>query len=1577
MKVKLYLVLFCVALNSFFVIANEKDSLSISKKDRIKKEKINDEFTYLKELDKKFPIQNLMQKASPEFDFDTIENEFLETPPSVNTSRATAKKWFEKIEKLGTWISSFATSNSQALPVGIKKEINGVEYQLGFIKAKFTKDYTELTVFARVILPQTDEKGNPIDLYFGADNIKLSHQGGIIGEAKLVLLGDMFIPFNAGNWLLTLKGGLDYTTGAIAINNKTFVAIDCDGVKEMGIVGEVQFSRNLILPVDEKGNSLPDTRTYIGANNKTTQIPNRVTGTFKTTASDWNDLIVDINLSPFVLASQPDKFVFSANQAVFDFSDLRTENVNFPQYYFDEGLLLPDIESWRGIYIASLKVGLPKEFKTKQSISANSRVQFEAANLLIDSYGVSGYFTAKNLFTIDSGRTSTSKSWAYSIEEISIDIATSKFIGADFKGQLQLPISSIKKNNTDQNGLTYVGIISEDEYSLTVSAIDTLDFDIFSAKAELLPNSSVELKVVEGSFRPKAILNGSMSITANQKTSLNNSKAGSNSKTVDFKGIEFQNLVLQTVSPIIQVDYLGYKGSVALANFPVSIDNIAFRSNEQEAGIEFDLKVNLMGKNSKGFSADTRLGVYGKYKEEGYKQQWEYDRIELSKINLDANLGAIKFKGALELIEDDPEYGDGFSAYLEGTFGSFGPITSKAFFGKKDFRYWYVDAAVHGLKIQTGPLQINGFAGGAFYKMSRTSDIGSSFSPSGLSYIPNEDANLGVKAMILGAIGDERTMPVSAGFEIEFNGNAGVNRLGFFGEAQIMKPFDFSNPVNKLKQKLGQLANNELVKGALETKSGKTFLQKASEQYDFEYIGKAAISAKLGMDFDFVNDSFHAELDLYVDVAGGAIKGRASNGRAGYGVIHISPDEWYVHMGTPTDRLGLKMNVGPISLETGGYFMMGDNIPSSPPPPPIVASILGVDANSLDYGRDEGSLGQGRGFAFGADLQVDTGDLRFLILYARFQAGVGFDLMLKDYGNARCVNTGDEVGINGWYATGQAYAYLQGELGIRIKLFFKKKKIPIIKGSAAILMQGKGPNPYWFKGYAGGKYSLLGGLIKGKYRFKITIGEECELDNTSPIGGLKMITDLTPKDGGNDVDVFAAPQATFALRVNQPIVLPEDDGDKTYKIILEKFTLTDESGTEIVGKLEWGLYNDRVTFISDDILPPQTKLKASVQVSFQEKINGVFQTILEDGKKAIESEERTFVTGTAPNNIPLSNISYSYPVVDQQLLYSGEYGNGYVQLRRGQDYLFDDKQWKSSLRYVDENGTQEEFNFTYSNADNKITYKLPKVSKDTKYQMSIVSTSRGAKNNTNDKEVTQTTNFDDQNTLSITSNTAQNVFQEGEIDRLTYDFKTSTYKTFKNKVNSIDINNNSYEKINSLVINLVSRIDTHEGFDLVELQGNKFSQNKPLVVVESDLKDPYFNRDINPVLYQKYPEGSKFSSSVKRDYSIYGYVPKKAVPIIGSYLTSLENNIDIDSRATSFPFRYNLAQVYYQDFENIQDAVRLSYVRGLGTTPQELSILSEYFKFISYGKYTINLQYTLPGGIKGTSATYKYTNPIK
>ena len=78
------------------------------------------------------------------------------------------------------------------------------------------------------------------------------------------------------------------------------------------------------------------------------------------------------------------------------------------------------------------------------------------------------------------------------------------------------------------------------------------------------------------------------------------------------------------------------------------------------------------------------------------------------------------------------------------------------------------------------------------------------------------------------------------------------------------------------------------------------------------------------------------------------------------------------------------------------------------------------------------------------DTKFDVG-----FLYASFDAGFGSDLMLKNYGNAHCKGRSGELGINGWYANGQTYVYLQGELGIKIKLFFIRKRIPILSAGGS------------------------------------------------------------------------------------------------------------------------------------------------------------------------------------------------------------------------------------------------------------------------------------------------------------------------------------------------------------------------------------------------------------------------------------------------------------------------------------------------------------------------------------------------
>lgn len=1525
-----------------------------------------------------------------------------------------ASSAIEKIEASERWVDKFSNEELVELPIGIRKTVSNVQYSIGITKAVFSPEYTTLTVFCRVDIPQKDKNGQPMQLFFGADNVKLSHQGGIMGEAKLVLLGNVDIPFSDNKWQVSLYGGFDMATGNV--NDLTYVTIDCDGFKEMKISGAVEFSRNLILPIDPVTKTADEAkitipRTYY--NGKTVQIPNRVRGEFSFMASSWNDILVNVSIQPFVLKDKRNgkdfdgNFQFLVSNAVLDLSDLKNDpTVVFPEYYTKNALLVPSEQAWKGVFIQTFDVGLPKEFQTTDTASGKERLHVGAQNLIIDKYGVSGTFYADNVFPLDRGITSQEKSWAYSLDHIDVTIAANTFVKANLNGQILLPISKANPGNkettaaaaptpatsaagtantattpakpaqTNRAGLAYNGFISMEEEQLIVVTKDSIAFDIWKARALLLPNSSIELKLVNGKFLPKANLNGTVSFGTNKGAS--DDKEVEGKRTVDFKGISFENLQLQTVSPIISVRNMGYRGTVAFGNFPVSIGNINVAINGDNSRIDFDLGINLM--ESIGAGATARIGIKGKMYDDGYRQRSRYDGLDLSAINIDCQFGGLTIRGGLILMEKDPVYGNGFNADLEVDVAKVVNVKAKAIFGRTTFRYWYFDAAVKW-QPTPAPFMINGFGGGAYYKMHRNQDIAiGDFSPSGLSYTPDEKINLGVKALIYFHIGSETVCDGEAGFEMAFNSKGGVNRLAIFGKANVIAKIPGLKNVTDLMGKVASdvtskksflgVTDNDL-KGSFASK----YIPEAKAAIPGDLSAQVGIRMAAAIEFDFQNNSMHATTDVYINTPGNFLSGTGEGGRAVWGVFHKDPKDWYMYIGTPDDRCGVKIGVAGMFLKTTSYFMAGTVLPGSPPPPPVVAQILGVDAKQLDYMRDENALANGGGLAFGASLDFDTGDLSFLLFYARFQAGMGFDIMLKDYQEARCSNTGDRVGINGWYANGQSYAYLQGQLGIRIKLAFIRLRVPIISGGAAVLLQAKLPNPVWMRGYVGGNMNVLGGLIKGKFRFKFEIGQECQFENASPLGGIKLITDVTPKQSSTAVDVFAVPQAAFSMKVNEAFVIPEDSGDVTYKVILEKFKVFD-GAKEIPGVFEWGSMKDKVGFVSADILPPNKELKVQVEVSFQKMVNGVFQPIKVDGKVATEYEERIFTTGGAPNHIPLINIKYSYPVVEQKYFLEEEYPKGYIQLKRGQDYLFEDTNWQTSIMVnQDGNPNLKTIAFNYNTTTNEVNYDLPNIDQDKKYNFSIVSSLKQTPSG-NTTASSQTRTIDNEgNNIQIKENQADALSKaEGRIERLSYSFATSKYKTFNSKMNAIHIQSYNFGVLYSDIIYLTNTVSSQEAFDLADLQGVNYSDYKPMITAQSKLNDEYYATDIFPYLYKDYPLNGSYSIK-NRDTNELGVIPSKAIPLNTYYMASIENNVNQLWTKGNFPFKYNMPLLYKQDWVDLDNQIMNAYING--DTSVELiakRFLNSNFLFMRYGNYEIVMKYNLPGDKQVSEFTYKFKN---
>jgi len=802
-------------------------------------------------------------------------------------------------------------------------------------------------------------------------------------------------------------------------SENAYIDWNCDGINEINLAGEITFCQNLIIP--------KDVNTGLG------NPSDFVTGSFSTSTEKWGDFVASVQLEPFALASRPN-WIWSTSEMIFDYSDSQTpEIVSFRDSYehadVSSSSLSDNHPSWTGFYIKNAELSLPNSLT---GVISGVNVKANVNDLMIDNFGMSAWLEAQDLFSETDGRMAT---WAYSMTNLNMAIRANQFEDLSFNGKVKIPAFDESVNYAAQ-------LDANEEYFFTVDWKDTMTSDALMTSMILDPVSTVEISYDQstGEYTTEAKLNGVASFSPQTP----------GGTLLSLPGIAFENFMLLGEAPFMEVGNwrLGSPIEKRLGSFKLTLNGMGVVRDaaSSEVIIGIDATVHLCKESGAeiGGGGIFRLIAENRYSDTKKEQQWGFKQFIVDKVSIDAGGAGYQFRGALDLFEKDNIYGSGFRGQVEAEFPPGLKVGAVAQYGNvNNMEYWFADALASyepGISLGTSGLMLYGFGGGASYHMERagfgnitlpeagnnpvpSSTVGKSMS--GSIYTPNANVGVGVKAKaVIGTVNPALFNAVTT-FEMIFNTSGGLHQISLDGEGKFLEQEDlFDEP---------------------------------------------KLACDLRMTYDFPSYSFHADLDVKVNVQD-VIVGKYDYNKAGPGVMHLSPSDWYMYLGTPTEPMALALKTPylpklyPLSITMGGYFDAGTVLP----PFPLFGANISAELKALDYGA----------------------------FYAGFEMGAGWDLMLYDYGaNARCAgdeNNPNPIGIGGWYGSGQMYAYLSGEVGLRVNIFSYKGNIKILDIGAAAALQARMPNPMYMKGTAGGYFSVLNGLVSGNCNFKFEAGPQLE-----------------------------------------------------------------------------------------------------------------------------------------------------------------------------------------------------------------------------------------------------------------------------------------------------------------------------------------------------------------------------------------------------------------------------------------------------------------------------------------------------
>jgi hypothetical protein len=1451
----------------------------------------------------------------------------------------------EAVQKAGAYIESISDllqNQEITLPVGIKKG----GYELIIQKISQNKKTNRPQIFATSAFKFKDT--GQIIAFEGSVDIEGKKGLGTSGSLELIA---------------PVQRGLGKEV-AVVFKEGTKVKFGCDGIESYHAEIDLFVVSEKIIATDKNG--VPTGK--------------KVSTSFNSDFYDFEDFTVSFSFNQYFTFKGLKDIVFFVRGASLDQSELYTSPmVKFPENYFT-GSAPDEYSLWKGIAVTEAVIALPAIF-TKPSANVDSvpgngdstiisnpdRIELVLKDAIIDNNGFSGNVAAYSI--IDSRNLDPSK-WDMSVSDFILELSKNRVSEFGFGGDINLP--PLGKNSL----LPYLAIFNPGigEYEFQVNIKGDYDFPVLKSKLTLNETSTLEIMFKDAGIYPKLNANGLISINAPVSDK-------DTTKKFSVPDITFENMVISRDEPYFEIGSIGVTGDLVspeVAGFQLSVTDIQPFDNESGSGLSFDAGVSL----TDIFSGEAGINLYGDY------NHWKFRHVKVDKVKVEYNSKAFSVAGGVYLKNGDEIYGTGFRGELDFKLIDKFSLDAVGIFGKKDnYRYFLTDVFFEtspptGILIPPA-LSFYGFGGGLYRRMQQSgrTDIDTEFgkSLSGICYVPDDNVGMGFMAATkFGLVASPKGFNAKVGFEMQFNKYGGLNFIQLRGDASFM-----DDP-----EKWGKMADNinDKVK-KLEKDGSKLKLTAKSDLSVPENIKSGFLTASLNIKYDLANKVFAADLSTYLNA--GFVQGVGQNGRMGWASAYFSPDKWYTYIGTPDDRLGVEL----LGLaRADGYFMIGDDIPELPLPPKKVLKNFSQDKRDQLSSRTIGELSSGSGIAFGASLGVQF-DATVIPFYAHLGVGMGAEFLLKNYGDsAYCLGNSPPLGINGWYARAQAWAWVEADIGMEATVFSKSYRLSILDFTASALLAGAGPNPFYFTGAVGGQFSVLGGLVSGQCDFDFELGEECKVTGGSQFGQ-DIIAQLTPSDGEKDVNVFASPQAVFNFPVNKEIIIEESDGRKVaYRISLETFSVYyKDNKTPIEGAIEVSSDGRLCLLDPSEPFESQKDMVVRAKVRFEQKKNDQWVVVkAENGAPLFEEKEVAFVSGERPKEILPEHVKYSYPVAMQYNFYPGEHENGYMLVSENYAYLFttDKPEGYSQVLQLsdyDGNATKSGFSFQSYPAGNDIRLEISFLLKETEfkndeiYKMAIVNVPIKDSINISDNIQTTETNLEGNEGVVLTTQSAEGTLDKLETKEIyAWKFRTSSHNSFEEKMAAVKnyegVVWQEYPHVYKLGSNIYDGSDLKEVFDFAE-DNSLLPDEKLVQIVPLYDETAWYNKKVAPLIYGN-TEMLESAEMESLKAPVHPEVVELSLRTENIKLTKAI--IESNTRPTISSLgaiHYNASYYIDKDFVQLRNELANNLIDMDNSNKGTAKFLAaNNIPDLNDGDYEIRLDYTLPGKNIVTSSVKRTIN---